>query len=191
VRFSKLIIRNFRSIGPDGLEIRFSSYQNRAVVVGSNGSGKTNILTALGIVLGTYPFSRFSVEETDFHVRNTTEELLIELYFDLPLTDHDVYRKEYKIGGFRYRATQYVKGDEKGALHCEHYCFDDTGKTLVKPLRIFRRQGKPDDGADNVPKPVLVSDQAWKLGNVFYLDVGISDGRTEAKRKFGFAADAT
>jgi hypothetical protein len=34
----------------------------------------------------------------------------------------------------------------------------------------FRRPGKPDDGADNVPKPVLVSDQAWKLGSVFYLD---------------------
>ena len=72
MRFSKLIISNFRSIGPDGLEIRFSHGQNRANVVGANGSGKTNILTALGIVLGTYPFSRFSVDETDFHVRNSS-----------------------------------------------------------------------------------------------------------------------
>ena len=95
---------------------------------------------------------------------------MIELYLDPPLTDHDVYRKEYQIGGFRYRVAQYARGDHKGTLHVEHYCFDESGKTLVKPLRLFRRQGQPDDGVDNVPKPVLVSDQSWKLGNVFYLD---------------------
>ena len=75
MKFSKLLIRNFRSIANDGLEITFASDHNGAVIVGANGSGKTNVLTALGIVLGTYPFTRFSPDDSDFHGRNMTEEV--------------------------------------------------------------------------------------------------------------------
>jgi predicted ATP-dependent endonuclease of OLD family len=170
MKFSKLFIRNFRSVGPEGLEINFAAEQRVAVLVGANSSGKTNILTALGIVLDCYPFSRFLPEETDFHAADTAEELLIELYLSPPLVDHDVYRKEYTVAGFRYRATRYLRGDQKGSLHIEHYCFDQDGKILVKPARMFRRKGQPDDGVDNTPKPVQVSDHAWKIGDEFYLD---------------------
>lgn len=170
MNFSRLIIRNFRSIGPEGIEVEFSQQENIAAIVGANASGKTNLLTSIGIVLGVYPFSRFSAEETDFFDKNTDAELLIELHLCPPIIDHDVYRKEFTIAGFRYRVARYERGDRKGALRAEHYCFDDSGKTLVKPARIFRRKGQPDDGVDNTPKPILVSDQAWKLGSLFYLD---------------------
>lgn len=170
MRFSKLIIKNFRSIGSEGIEINFSGDRNIAALVGANASGKTNILSALGIVFGMYPFSRFSPDDSDFHGKESESEFLIELYLDPQIIDHDVYRKEYKISGFRYRAARYKTGDRKGTLHIEHYCFDEKGNTLVKPVRMFKRKGKPDDGVDNVPKPVLVSDQVWKLGNLFHLD---------------------
>lgn len=170
MKFSKLLIKNFRSIGSDGIEISFAKDNNLAALVGANASGKTNVLSALGIVLGMYPFSKFSPEDSDFYGKNSENELLIELYLDPPIVDHDVYRKQYKIAGFRYRAARYKLGDRKGTLHEEHYCFNSDGKTIVKLPRMFRPKGKPDDGVDSVPKPILVSDQAWKLGDLFYLD---------------------
>lgn len=170
MKFSKLVIKNFRSISPEGIEITFGPEQNVAVLVGGNATGKTNILTALGIVLGSYPFNRFLPESTDFYAGKCENEILVELHLWPPLLDHDVYRNEYEIAGFRYRAARYERGDQKGSSHVEHYCFDDKGNTLVKPVRIFRAKGKPDNGVDNAPRPVLVNAEAWKLGSVFFLD---------------------
>jgi len=170
MKFSRLAIRNFRSIGPNGLEMIFSGDQNLTAFVGPNASGKTNILTALGVVLGVYPFSRFTSEEIDFCNRQTDEELLIELYLDPPILEYDVYRRPFTIAGFRYRVTRYRRGDRRGALYTEHYCFDEEGKTVVKPGRIFPSRGKPDDGIENSQRPIPVNEQAWKLGDLFYLD---------------------
>jgi putative ATP-dependent endonuclease of the OLD family len=170
MKFATLIIKNFRSIGPDGLSISFSDKSNLVALVGPNAAGKSNVLEALGIVLGTFPFKSFDPEESDFHCKNTEAEILIELRLNPPLVEHDVYRKEFEIAGFRYRAARYKRGDNKGALHKEHYCIDSVGKILTKPVRMFRRKGLSDDGADNTPKPVLVADQSWKLGELFYLD---------------------
>ena len=170
MKFAKLVIKNFRSIGPDGISISFSDKSNLVALVGPNAAGKSNVLDAIGIVLGAFPFKSFEPEESDFHGRNTEAEVLIELYLNPPMVEHDVYRKPFEIAGFRYRAARYKRGDNRGALHKEHYCFDSAGKTLTKPVRMFRRSGVPDDGADNTPKPVWVSDQSWKLGEFFYLD---------------------
>lgn len=170
MRFARLIIKNFRSIGPDGLSISFAERSNLLALVGPNAAGKSNVLEAIGIVLGAFPFKNFEPEDSDFHGKNTDAEILIELYLNPPVVDHDVYRKQFDISGFRYRAARYKRGDNKGVLHKEHYCFGPDGKTLTKPVRMFRRQGTPDDGADNTPRPVLVTDQSWKLGELFYLD---------------------
>ena len=156
MKFSKLIIKNFRSIGPDGLSISFSVNSNLKALVGPNAAGKSNVLEALGIVFGAFPFRSFDPEETDFFCKNTEAEILIELHLNPPLVEHDVYRSEFEIAGFRYRAARYKRGENKGALHKEHYCFDSDGNILTKPVRMFRRRGAPDDGADNAPKPVLV-----------------------------------
>lgn len=61
MRFSKLVIRNFRSIDAVGLTLQFQAENNLAILVGANGTGMSNVLDALGIVLGVYPFSRFEV----------------------------------------------------------------------------------------------------------------------------------
>ena len=170
MKFSRLVIKNFRSINPEGLEIRFTSDCNLAAIVGANGSGKTNVLEAIAIVLGLYPFNRFQPEEEDFWNKTTDKELLIELDLDPPLVDRDVYQKEYQIVGIRYRVWRKMRGDGKGVLTHEHYCFDKNRKTIVKPRRIFKRPQEDTESIDNSQLPVLAIDHTWKIGQAFYVD---------------------
>jgi len=170
LKFSRLVIKNFRSINPEGLEIRFTTDCNLATIVGANGSGKTNVLEALAVVLGLYPFNRFQPEETDFWNKTTDKELLIELDLNPPLVDRDVFQKEYEIFGFRYRVWRKMRGDGKGVLTHEHYCFDKNRKTIVKPRRIFKKPQDDTQAIDNSQLPVLATDHTWKIGQAFYID---------------------
>jgi predicted ATPase len=170
LRFSKLVIKNFRSIDAIGLTLQFQAGNNLAVLVGANGSGKSNVLDAIGIVLGVYPFSRFEVDETDFHNKNTGQELIIELHLNPPLLERDVYQQKYEIHGFRFRAWRKVRGDGKGVLSKEHYCFGGDGKTIVKSTRIYKKASEKDPDPENTVRPILVQDYSWKLGRIFYLD---------------------
>src|SRR5690606_20206239 len=74
------------------------------------------------------------------------------------------------IHGFRYRAWKKVRGDGKGVLSSEHYCFGSDGKTLVKSTRIYKRPRDEDEDIDNSLRPVRVRDQSWKLGTGYVLD---------------------
>jgi putative ATP-dependent endonuclease of OLD family len=170
MKFSKLFIKNFRSIGPQGLTITFPGAKNVMAIVGPNAAGKTNVLDALGVVLGMFPFSKFSPEESDFFKRDLNGEIVIELFLNPTMKERDVYQKEFEIAGFRYRAARYVKGEKRGVLHTEHYCFDAKGQSLVKPLRLYKKKTQADEAVDNAPRPILVSDQSWKLGELFFLD---------------------
>jgi len=122
------------------------------------------------MVLGVYPFSRAEIDERDFHGKAAEDqELLIELYLDTPITTRDVYQTAYEIHGFRYRAWRQTRGDGKGVLKHEHYCFDSAGKTIVKPARIYKKPDGADD-VDNTRLPVLAQDHLWNLGKFFYID---------------------
>jgi ABC-type transport system involved in cytochrome c biogenesis ATPase subunit len=169
MQFSKLVIQNFRSVGPKPLTIPFSEEDNMAVIVGVNGAGKSNILHALSIVLSVYPDSRFDPDEHDFHCGDTTRELIIELHLRTPLIEHDVYQSEYKICGFRMRCWRLIRGDGKGVLKKEHYCFGNDGKTLVKPERISKKV-KDGEKLDSGFRPLLATDYTWRVGQFFYLD---------------------
>ncbi|MGZ5441476.1 MAG: ATP-dependent nuclease [Thermoanaerobaculia bacterium] len=169
MRFKKLVIQNFRSIGPQPLTIPFSATDDLAVLVGMNGSGKSNILHALSIVLSVYPDSRFEPDEHDFHCADTSRELIIELHLRTPLIERDVYQAEYKISGFRMRCWRLLRGDGKGILKKEHYCFGEDGKTLVKPERISKK-AKDGEKLDSSFRPLLATDYTWRVGQLFYLD---------------------
>lgn len=171
MRLSEVVIKNFRSIGPEGLTITFSQDRNVSALIGPNAAGKSNILQALAIVLGVFPFSKFEAEETDFHFKDTKKELLIELHLNPPLIERDVYQKQFEIHGFRYRARRKVRGDARGVLDDEHYCFGSDGNTIVKPTRIYKAKKKAEDvNIDNTFRPLTVKDYAWKVGTPFYLD---------------------
>lgn len=169
MRFAKLVIQNFRSIGIEPLTIPFSETDNLAVLVGANGAGKSNILYALGIVLSVYPYSRFEPDEHDFHCGDSGHELTIELHMREPIIERDVYQSEYKICGFRMRCWRITRGDGKGILKKEHYCFGEDGKTLVKPERIAKK-AKDGEKLESNYRPLLANDYIWRVGQLFYLD---------------------
>lgn len=170
MRFSRLVIRNFRSIGPDGIELLFTPERNLKVLLGPNGSGKTNVIEALAIVLGVFPFKNLEPDERDFHRKNTDIELVIELWLDPPVVDRDVYQKQYEIHGFRFRSWRKIRGDGKGVLAREHYCFDDQGRTITKAQRLYKKPGPGDEDVENTKLPVLATEHSWKLGHAFFLD---------------------
>ena len=65
MKITKLIIKNFRSIDAEGIEIIFDT--NLTALIGKNNVGKSNILAAIDIILGGYwpTENRFQID--DFH----------------------------------------------------------------------------------------------------------------------------
>ena len=72
---SKVILKNFRKF--KYLEVPFKDGLN--VLIGENDSGKTTIIDAIRIALGTQSNEYYKLEERDFNDKN--EELIIECDF--------------------------------------------------------------------------------------------------------------
>lgn len=89
---SKLKIWNFRKYatkenGTPGLEVNFKEGLN--LIVGENDAGKTTIIDAIKLVLGTQSYDNIRIEENDFYKEKDTirtETLKIECVFE-KLTD--------------------------------------------------------------------------------------------------------
>ncbi|MDK2907183.1 MAG: putative ATP-dependent endonuclease of the family [Thermosipho sp. (in: thermotogales)] len=87
---SKLNIWNFRKFGqvkldgPPKLSVNFKKGLN--LIVGENDSGKTTIIDAIKLVLGTQSYEKFWIDERDFYRDPETKELAkdlkIECIFD-------------------------------------------------------------------------------------------------------------
>jgi predicted ATP-dependent endonuclease of OLD family len=171
MRFKELKVKNFRSIDQDGVTIEFDRDQNIASLIGPNGSGKSNIIAAIGIVLDSFPFNHFIPQESDYYLKDSENEINIELTLHEPIEDTNLYRRILNIYGFSYKAKRYTKGEKKGQLDREHYCIGDTGQVILKPQRLKKAKTKPDDGQDDSWKPVQVADISRRLGPLFYFDV--------------------
>ena len=107
----KLIIKNLRSI--EELEINLTRLN---ALIGPNSSGKTNILKALDLIVGsTYPSVR-SFNESDFYLHDTSQTIHIEVRFQSPIN-----YKGYDIHGFKL----IFDGNEMN-----YVAIDDAGNTL-------------------------------------------------------------
>lgn len=62
---SSLRIKNFRCFDEKGIDVKFN--QGLTVLVGENDSGKSAIIDAIRIVLGTTDLSWFRIDESDFY----------------------------------------------------------------------------------------------------------------------------
>jgi predicted ATP-dependent endonuclease of OLD family len=107
---SRLIIENYRSIKNLDTELR-----NLNAFVGPNSSGKSNILSAINIIIGdTYPSVR-SFEKNDFYLRDESNPIRIEVRFSDPLV---AYSQD--IFGFRLEFNgddlNFVAVDEDGVV---------------------------------------------------------------------------
>ncbi|EEO1895507.1 AAA family ATPase [Listeria monocytogenes] len=72
---SSLRLKNFRSFDSESHEIKFN--KGLTVLVGENDSGKSAILDAIRIVLGTTDFSWYRVNDSDFHNEDCSLEIEI------------------------------------------------------------------------------------------------------------------
>ena len=77
---SKLIIRNFRCFDNNEHTIVFQPGLN--VFVGENDSGKSAIIDAIRIVLGTTDQSWYRIESTDFYAEDDSTEISIRCKFE-------------------------------------------------------------------------------------------------------------
>ncbi|MCP4551308.1 MAG: AAA family ATPase [Bacteroidetes bacterium] len=137
-------IKNYRSIGPNGLTLKFES--NLTALIGKNNVGKSTILEALNIVLGDkWPKdSMFKLE--DFYQKNTENDIEICVYFAKPIEDtikvENWYDHKIKIAGFKFEFKAYKKNTEqhlKGELHHDYSCIDTSGKVIRTPSKAPRK----------------------------------------------------
>ena len=76
---SSLKLKNFRSFGSASHEIKFN--KGLTVLVGENDSGKSAILDAIRIVLGTTDFNWYRINASDFYNEDSSLEIEISCKF--------------------------------------------------------------------------------------------------------------
>lgn len=124
MRFDRIEMTNYRSFGPGKPVIRFPAKENIVALVGAINAGKSNLLSALRLVLGSR--RRDAGDPADFHQLDITQELRIDLHLRNPLKQENVYRRTDEIHGFCFRAHRGTRGAAKGRINTEDYCFDAT-----------------------------------------------------------------
>ena len=176
---SELEIRNFRSINEDGITIEFSESLNFYSFVGPNNSGKTNILHALALVLGirSGKFYNYNISPPDFYNQDVNNPIFIKLTLRDPIKYRNVYQQECYINGFIFEAKVYTRGESKGEIHFDHYCFGKNAKgNAESPLldfeKIYKAKNKiTDEGVENKKRPLLARDHLYKLSSFTFLDI--------------------
>ncbi|MGB9619584.1 MAG: ATP-dependent nuclease [Armatimonadota bacterium] len=99
-RIRKLKIKNYRSIG-HSIEIAFPPGQP-VVLVGENNAGKSNIVKALGLVLGPSWPGNYEPEDHEFFDRNPSSPIRIEVEFD----QDDLFGGKYQRLIWHYNAAE-------------------------------------------------------------------------------------
>lgn len=173
MRIASLAVSNYRSFGRERAEIVFPEEGNLVSLVGANNAGKSSLLTALQRVL-TAGRDRPSLE--DFHNRDASSEVRLEVTLREPLRIANVYKNVDEIGGFYWRAWRKVKGDESGYLDSEHYAFKagEPQTPYVPPASVGKKQMAAGvDPPRWVPAPA--GRLLGRLGPVHHLDLRLED----------------
>lgn len=157
MRISRIKIENYRSI--KSCEFMPSDL---CALVGENGAGKSNILSALNTVLGRDWLSANSFKETDRHQFNPDNDITIEVEFD-PVLLYKPFKfgDASKISALRYRLTRYKRDTKKGKTgdpRLETACLDHNGKEVLA-LTEAPKTGQSHKLAPLVFIPQEVKDQ--------------------------------
>jgi len=136
MRISRVQIEHFRSI--KSLEFQPGDH---CVLIGENNCGKSNILRALNLVLGeTWPSDRAFSEE-DFHDQDTSQDVVIRVFFDQAM---DEWRNNCKVevGGFELRCKAYKRKVGKkpaGSLTTDFICIKQDGTEATCPIEPLEK----------------------------------------------------
>jgi putative ATP-dependent endonuclease of OLD family len=135
-------IENYRSIK----EADFNPTALCALI-GSNNCGKSNILKAINLVLGSSWPSTRSVDSKDFFGYDESKDVVISLWFDQALEVSGEVGEPVQFTGIQFKVTHYKRAsgkNRKGDLKTEFVCIGDDGQ----PVKVLRRFGAS-------PRPAL------------------------------------
>ena len=130
MQIERIEIENYRSIKK--LEFSPGSY---CVLIGENNSGKSNILRALNQVLGDVWPSERSFSEEDFYNQDTSNDIVIRVFFDQEITEWK-NRFKLQVRGLELRCKTYkkrVKAKPAGTLTVDFFCIDKKGTIIKAP----------------------------------------------------------
>jgi len=132
MRATKITIKNYRSFDQIGAEIILPDIKYPFSVVGHNNSGKTNFIKSLLYGFGTRStYNAF--DENDFHNKDTSEPIHIEIETNPALKSSDAYNtiKEMPI------IKLLVKEDE-GIFDTSHQFYQADGKAVFNVTALAR-----------------------------------------------------
>ncbi len=114
MKLRTVTIQNFRSFRDETIH-----FDNYTCLVGPNGGGKSNILTALNILFRntrTTSASVTNLSEEDFHHRNTSEPIKITVIFEeLSETAAEDFKAYYRQGKLIITAVAHWNADSRAA----------------------------------------------------------------------------
>lgn len=152
MRLSRVRIQNFRSI--KDAEFRPSDL---CALIGPNNCGKSNILKAINLVLGSsWPTIR-SVSEKDFFGYDETHDIVVTLWYDESQQRRGDVGDPITFTGIQFKVMRYKRASgthRAGDLRSELLCVDENGDP-VEVLKVWRAGSKPS------PTPATV-DQATR-----------------------------
>ncbi|HEY5747624.1 MAG TPA: AAA family ATPase [Chryseolinea sp.] len=103
-RLKSITIENFRSIGPETVDITFPA-DKPVILIGENNSGKTNIIRALELMLGEFHPKYKKLDDFDHFDRNPNNRINISM--DVTDFHNRLGRgQEFGCGGFRFSCVR-------------------------------------------------------------------------------------
>lgn len=90
-------VANYRSVGPKGARIYFPS-NSPVVLLGENNAGKSNLVSALKLVLGEGWPGSHDPEDHEFYGRDRDRRICVDVYFE----DGDRYGGRFKQVKYRF-----------------------------------------------------------------------------------------
>lgn len=159
---------NLRSFGPDTVVVELPDDRNLIALVGANNAGKSNLVDAVRLALGSG--RRSGLDPADFHQLDITQELRVDVHLRAPVKKENVFHKVDEIHGFFFRAWRGERGPERGQLKWENYCLDASGGTYRPAAAVGRRGGPVDPDVEPIRHlPAPASRVVPLLGRVHYL----------------------
>lgn len=158
----RLKCTNFRS-----LEDTVFDLAPLTAIVGPNGTGKTSVLRALNLLLGTtWPSMRSVRIPQDFCCFDTKKGIEIEAHFDPPLVHVDARKVEHEVTALRFGCVPYKRSGrwgEIGDLHDSFEPLNSKGEVPTVALRWLKNR-QPDFG------PLRVSTGMREKLGVLFID---------------------
>lgn len=146
MKLSRIRIQNYRSIKDLEFEIG-----DRCALIGPNNAGKSNILSALALVLGeSWPTTR-AIEPADFYAYSDGD-MVITLWFDEAREVRGDVGDPVKYSGIQFKIDRYKRKSgkkEPGDLRSTFVCVDNNGS----PVNVLKRPN-PQAKPYAVPAPV-------------------------------------